>query len=306
MSDLRRLRCFVVLADELHYRRASERLRIAQPALTRHIQQLEHMVGHALFQRSKRRVMLTEAGSELLAGLRPALAALDKVIDDVRARGRRLLRIGYIRPALYGLLPPALARWQALHPDIRLDLQELYSPELAAQLEHGGVDVAYIGAKSVPPDATYQSLLRSPYRVCVSRRNPLAARHTIGLADLDGVTLITPASREPLHGYFEGRLRDAGIAVSVVHATSVESILALVRGGVGVAIVPDLLRLEAGDDVAFLAVHEGLPSLDLGIAAPRRSADALVDDLIRICREVAQTMQHSLDQRPSQRESSAP
>jgi DNA-binding transcriptional LysR family regulator len=287
MIELRRLRLFIVLAEELHFRRASQRLRIAQPALTRHIQQLERSLGQPLFKRGQRHVALTEAGGALLTGLRPVLASLDAVLDDVRSRRDGTFRLGYIRPALYTALPHAVARLRELHPLLDVKLYELHSPDFLAQLEHGVLDAAIVGASSVPAGITYVSFTISPYRICVSRSHALARSRDVSIHDLDGMTLVTPVSREPLHELFEQRFRSAGVRIARFDATSVESVMALVRGGVGFAIVPEMVRHGAGEGVAFVPLREGLPALDLGVATHGVTTTKFTKLLLKLLRELA-------------------
>src|SRR3954466_10791678 len=124
--DLRQLRYFVAVAEELHFSRAAARLRLAQSALSSQIRQLEREIGGALLVRSTRRVELTPAGEALLADAQDALAAADGALTRARALARGeagSFVIGSLGPAPGGLLAPVLARFGSRHPDVRVEVR---------------------------------------------------------------------------------------------------------------------------------------------------------------------------------------
>jgi DNA-binding transcriptional LysR family regulator len=154
--ELRQLRLFVVLAQELNFRRAADKAHIAQPALTRHIQNLEALLGVRLFERTKRKVELTEAGKLLLGELQPVSRRLDHALLTVKQQGSQGdLRVGYVSPALYSAMPELVRQFKARHPHVRVEMQELHSPEQVSALLGGNLDLGFIGQHSVARSGLY-------------------------------------------------------------------------------------------------------------------------------------------------------
>jgi DNA-binding transcriptional LysR family regulator len=145
--ELRHLRSFVALAEELHFGRAAQRVFLAQPALSKQISTLEKEMGVSLFERDKRQVVLTTAGAALLEDARRLLTQADGAVERARSAGRGatgMLRIGFIAPALYDLLPPVLRCFRARHPGVRLALEEMHNIEAVNAVRSRYVQLAFV------------------------------------------------------------------------------------------------------------------------------------------------------------------
>src|SRR3954469_22848658 len=145
--ELRQLRYFVAVAEELSFTRAAARLHIAQPALSVQVRRLEDELGVALLDRSRRAVALTDAGALMLAEARSLLGTLDQTVELVRRTasgevGR--LAIGFVPSASNVALPPLLRRFRSIAPDVAVHLREMAPDDLVRALHEEGIDVAFL------------------------------------------------------------------------------------------------------------------------------------------------------------------
>lgn len=272
MLDVRRMRYFVAVAEELNFRRAAERLRMSQPPLSQQIAALEHELRTALFERTRQRVVLTAAGRVLLERARLVLAEVERTRQELRAvvSGQAGdLRIGFTASA--GLMPflhRALESFRTDHPHVRVTMSEL--PSLA-QLEWLHKRELDLGIVRKPPlrqgsgirlDRLHQDRLV----VAVHRDNPLARPGSIRIIELRDEPFIA-YPRESGISLFQtiyAMATKAGFYPNVVHeARDSATIVGLVASGQGIAIVPSSLRCIQLDAVRFLdirdsAAHSGL------------------------------------------------
>jgi DNA-binding transcriptional LysR family regulator len=191
--ELRQLRSFVVLAEELHFRRAAERLGFAQPSLSQQLRRLEASLGVRLLERDRRRVALTPAGTALLEEAREVLAAADRAIDAARGaaageRGR--LRLNLTRSLTGGLAGEIVERFRAQHPGVELELDVGTSTLNAVALREDIIDVAFVRPPLVDGGLEVLELGREPMVCVVPTRHPLARRRTIRPEDLAGEALV--------------------------------------------------------------------------------------------------------------------
>lgn len=247
--ELRQLRYFLAVAEELHFGRAAERLRVSQPPLSVAIKALEREIGAPLFRRTTRRVELTAEGEHLRDRLGPLVAGIDEAVrelGDVRSGIRGRLRVGYVSSASYSILPGAVRAFQERRPHVELRLQPLTSAEQLGRLLDDELDVGILRDQPPVPGVT-QELVRSERLVAVlPAGHPLAApeHEHDGLAPeaLDDEPLVLfPYDLMP--GYLArvtGVLEQAGARVRIVQRTvHQETVLGLVAAGVGLSILPE-------------------------------------------------------------------
>src|SRR5881275_1522994 len=163
--ELRHLRYFVAVAEELHFRRAAERLHMSQPPLSQQIRRLEDEVGATLFVRNQRRVELTAAGQAYLARARDILAA----VEDAAREARRVQRgevgrldVGFVGSAMYSVVPELLRAFRERFPDVGLRLRELGTAEQLRRLEDGRLDVGFLRPPGGRPGLSIETVLREP------------------------------------------------------------------------------------------------------------------------------------------------
>jgi DNA-binding transcriptional LysR family regulator len=287
--ELRQLRYFVAVAEELHFGHAATRLHIVQSALSRQVALLERELGVALLERSGRGVALTGAGSDLLADALRVLAAADAARERAGRAGRGergTLCIGFVAPAVYDLLPRTLRTFQATAPDVRLILSELTNAQAVAALVAGDIDVAFVRLP-VKADPMLRCAQVSEEQVVVAlpHDHRLAREDKIDLADLaaDSFVMI-PREREPeLFDYYVAMCHTAGFSPLIGHdADRTHVAIGLVAAGLGVALVPASSRGTGGANVVHVPLGDVDPRLTLGVAWRRGSAHAGVTNFIRL------------------------
>ncbi len=275
MPELRQLRAFLAVAEELNFTRAAERLHLGQQAVSKSVGQLERELGVALLERTTREVRLTAAGEALLAAGAPALLAADAAFERARAVGRGLagtVRVG-VTPAIGPAVREEVAR--ALRdgaPDLSVAFHELRPGDLAPALRERSVEVVL--ARTARGDAGIDStpLRPSPAELLVPAGHRLAGAASVRLADLDGERLMTwSAPGTPYTDLLLTRLRGAGAAVQPVQSRitgggeppdlAETGSVALVPQGWPVG--PATARVPVEDDVSLpllLLWPAGLPS----------------------------------------------
>ena len=245
MDLLRHLRYFVVVAEELHFGHAAERLGIAQPPLSQGIQRLERELSIDLFDRSRRRIELTPAGRLLLDQARGLLAAEERMrtlMRMVRAGTLGTLRAGVPPETPAVTLQALLNRLAERVPGLDIDLQELTTGEQLRMLAEARLDVGLLQQPVTASDLRFGPAVQTRLGVMVPRESPLARRSELALADLAGHDLILPprATAPGWHDHVMDVCRRSGFAPARIrHARNAEFLIGLVLAGQGVAFEPE-------------------------------------------------------------------
>jgi LysR family transcriptional regulator, benzoate and cis,cis-muconate-responsive activator of ben and cat genes len=261
--ESRQLRYFVTVARERNFTRAAEKLHIAQPPLSRQIQQLEDEFGVALFDRGSRPLTLTDGGRLLFE---QATQLLDR-LDEMKAMMRRLRQaerlrfsIGFVPSTLYGYLPEVIRRYRAARPDIELSLLELTTIEQIAALKEGRIDVGF-GRIMFHDSGIEDTLCRNErLSAALPLTHPLASRTgQISIEELAGSALVVypkaprPSYADQVLGLF--REHDAK-PVTVHEVRELQTALGLVAAESGVCIVPASVERLRRDNVAYRPLQE--------------------------------------------------
>jgi len=289
--DLRQLRQFVALAEHLHFGRAAASLHISQPPLSRSIQDLERTLGAKLFERTRRKVELTSAGTWFLDEARQLLARLERAVRTVaemETGGAGTLRIGFVTIADYSVLPGLLKRFKAEHPGVELALRELVSDAQLEALTSGELDLGFV----LPPLPAREfdsvvvhreklvAALPAQHRLARSR-GPLAVRE---LAD-ESFVMVPRAFAAGLADILLGLCTRAGFAPRVAQeAVQMQTVVSLVSSGLGVAIVPASLLNLGRKGVVYRPIRDAHPKLELRLAWGRDARSAAVDRFVAIAR----------------------
>ncbi|WP_216901538.1 LysR substrate-binding domain-containing protein [Nocardia alni] len=277
--NLRTLRYFVALAEELSFSRAAERLHVAQPALSQQIRTLERSLSTELVDRSHRPLVLTEAGGYLYTEALQILAACDQAALGARAIGRGLrgrLSIGFTRSSMYSVLPPALKAFHAAYPQVELKLYEMVTEEQADALHDGRIRVG-IGRQSVRLEGcTSRVLLRERVMAVLPPDHPAAAADAVDIAELAGSPLILfPKQASSFSNLIESLYRDAGFIPHIDHRTfEIQTAVALVAAGLGVCFVGESVARHGRSDVVYRALNSPNAGLITALDATFRSEDA--------------------------------
>jgi DNA-binding transcriptional LysR family regulator len=201
--ELRLLRYFVVVADQLSFTRAAALLHMAQPALSVQIRQLEDELGVELFDRSRRAIALTHAGETMLGETRRLLASLDRSVDLVRRVGAGAIgsiAVGFVPSASNSVLPGLLRRFWEAHPDVAVTLREMAPGDLVDGLHAGNLDISFLYLPFSDPLLDHLVIVREPFVAALPFDHPLAREPTVDVADLRDEPFVTPAD----HGMMPG------------------------------------------------------------------------------------------------------
>jgi DNA-binding transcriptional LysR family regulator len=214
MPELRHLRYFIAVAEELNFSRAARRLRMAQPPLSVAIRKLEDEIGANLFERSTREVRLTHAGAALLEGARRTVAEVDAAVEAARraARGEvGTLRVGYNWSARFETLPALGQAFKQQRPDVELLTEEMRPSRIPDGLRNGTIDVAVALFPDVTGELSYLTIRCEPIVAVLSNAHALASAETIELAALADEFLLFPRDVAPrLHDFYVNLCRGAG------------------------------------------------------------------------------------------------
>jgi DNA-binding transcriptional LysR family regulator len=287
--ELRHLRYFVAVAEELHFGRAAARLHIAQPPLSQQIRRLESELGVELLRRNRRTVQLTDAGRLLLEQSRPLLAQAERIEQLLgEAAGGEVgrLGIGFVGSASYEALPRILRAFRSRFPNVELRLEELTTAGQASALAAGRIDVGLLRTPVGDPSLELTPLVEERLVVALPDSHALAARKRVPVAALAGEPFVL-VPRQLGTGLYDDVLavcRAAGFSPNVVQeANEMQTIVSLVSAGIGVSLVPESVETFSPPRVAYRPLTG--PNASLEIALAHRQAER--SPLVARFREVA-------------------
>jgi LysR family hca operon transcriptional activator len=290
--ELRHLRYFVAVAEQLNFTRAAERLNTAQPSLSQQIKNLEADVGIPLLDRSKRHVALTEGGKVFLADAKEILARLDRAVERaVRAQQGRSaeLVIGVVPAAEIKILPKLIPLVERNLPTVRLVFHNLPSAEQKRLLAMGSLDFGILRGPLEDPRLEVEDILFEKLVVGLPSKHPLASRKTVSIRQLNAVPFIM-VSREgspELHDAVQAFCERSGLHPRVVQqADNVLGNLNMIRAGIGFGLFPDYATsiLPKGVVVKLLA-WDPAPVVSLVVAHRRTKQTAAMLAFKKLLRE---------------------
>jgi DNA-binding transcriptional LysR family regulator len=294
--ELRQLRYFVTVAEELHFGRAAARLHMTQPPLSQAIAALEEQLGAALFLRNRRTVELTPAGAALLPEARRMLmeaAALPELVRRAASGEAGRLALAFITSADYSVLPPFLRRYSERYPSVHLTLQEATSDVQVEALLRGHVDAGLL----IPPlpdkalaELDYMRVLDEPLILCAPAGLALPPNDApVLLQDLPHLPLIIfPREISPaLHDAILSCFRAAGITPAIgQQAIQMQTIVSLVSAGMGLALVPQSVSNLMRPGVEYRALADPTPRVETGIAWRRDNPSPVLKGFLELLRTI--------------------
>jgi DNA-binding transcriptional LysR family regulator len=290
--ELRHLRYFLAVAEELHFGRAAKRLHIAQPPLSQQIRRLEESIGYQLFVRSSRSVKLTPAGDVLLDRARRTVSKINEDLEAVRsvARGEvGALTVGFVGSAVLTRLPSVLGRYRDLYPQVQLRLKEFHTSLVLDGIREGSLDVGFVRDAGPADDLHVETLLAERFIAAVPKGHVLATRSSIPVKCLrDEPFVFFPRSAGVYAWENTVRLCEKqGFRPNIVQeAPQWLTVLRLVGAGLGVTIAPASVAEVATPDVVCrkLSPANGTTNIDLTYRADQMSP--LVSALSRVARQM--------------------
>jgi DNA-binding transcriptional LysR family regulator len=280
--DLRQLRSFIAVAEELHFNRAAKRLNIAQPPLSQQIRQLEQAVGAQLLLRTTRRVELTPAGAVFLHAARRILAEAGSATEAAQRASRGemdTLRVGFTDSAAVSVLPDAIRHFRKSFPHVHLDLREDSSVRQVEAVRRDDIDVALVRGPLTEGALRTELVLEERFCVALWQGHPLARMKTVPLRRLaDQPFVMFPRHLASMfHDVITSMCRSAGFTPDVAYeAAQYQTILSLVAAEVGVSIVPLSVRNIARAGVAFRPLQGASATAQVvAVLRPERSSPVL-------------------------------
>ncbi len=273
--ELRQLRYFIAVAEELHFGRAALRLHMTQPPLSQAIQALEAQIGTPLFQRTRRSVALTPAGHALL----PEAMRLLQQVNNLPALAQKAasgasgsLSIGFVSIADYSVLPNMLREFRAARPDVSISLQEATTDVQFEQLADATLDIGFL----IPPlpdrlrnELDYHPIRSESLVLALPEGSAQTGRPRIALREVAHLPLIVfPRRLAPrLHDLILGCFQRAGITPQIgQEAIQMQTIVGLVSAGMGIALVPQSVSNLKRPGVEYRALKDPSPTVEVGLA----------------------------------------
>ena len=270
--ELRHLRYFVAVAEELHFGRAALRLRMAQPPLSQQIQALEEELGARLFDRNRRKVELTAAGEALLPEARDILARAGDLGRLARAAAGG--EAGRLDIAFTGsvpfteIMPRILRAFRHRFPDVRVSLREMSTGSQIEAMAEGRLDIGFArpSASNLPPGVSSRLILREPLVLALPSDHPLAGRAAVTMAEVAGQGLVMNPRHigTGLYDKISQLCAAAGFAPRIaVEAHQMSTMIRLVGAGLGLAIVPQTMCRVGFDGIAYAGIDTPEAFIDL-------------------------------------------
>ena len=261
--ELRHLRYFIAVAEELHFGHAAARLNISQPPLSQQIQILEQQIGARLFARTNRSVSLTDAGKQFLADSRQILSQ----VEDAAARAARLhhgetgeLRIGFTSSAPFiKAVSDTLSTFRHRYPDVHIQTRETNTREQIVPLNEGALDLGLMRNTQLPETLVWERVLREPLLAMVPRDHPLASQPGVSLRELarEPFVFFDPHVGTGLYDDILGLMRRYDLTpVITQEVVEAMTIIGLVAAGLGVSILPASFRRVQLSEMCWLPIEE--------------------------------------------------
>jgi DNA-binding transcriptional LysR family regulator len=291
--ELRHLRYFIAVAEELHFGRAALRLHLAQPALSQQIKRLEEIIGTPLFLRTSRSVALTSAGEVLLERSRRTLRDVRLDVEEARSIGRGesgFLNVGFIGSGMLSALPPVLQRYRAAYPGVQLHLHESFTSRVIAGLIGGTLDAGFLRDSDPHSELATETLFSEPFVAVLPADHPRANQRTIAATALRNEPFVfyaksagTLAWDKPL-----SLCGEAGFRPRIVQeASNWVSIMHLIAVGFGVSIAPACVATVVPEGVVCLPLRGATEVSYVELAYRKDEHRPIVSAFATIARTVA-------------------
>lgn len=293
LMELRHLRYFLAVAEELHFGRAAERLHIAQPPLSLQIRQLEEEIGVRLFERSKRRVALTAAGEVFLRETRKTMAQLEQAISQAQRASRGEvgeLLIGFIQSAAINVLPGILQTFREHFPKVDIKLREATPAQIHNELVDGQIHIGFLRPPINHDALACATVLSESLLVALPKAHPLARQKKMVLKSLANERFILfPRAASP--GFYDQLVsvcRAAGFSPVIgQEAVQMQTILGLVAGGMGVALIPASIRSLRSDGVVYRELRELAAQAEMVVAWRRDNQSPTLRAFLNVIKETS-------------------
>ena len=286
--ELRHLRYFLAVAEDLHFRKAAERLFISQPGLSRQIKQMEDDLGIQLFERHNRKVVLTSAGEYLKNELTRNLKSLDNSIKHAKLlqdgkHGK--LEFGYVGSAMQELIPNLLVTFKKEHPNVQFGLKEMDNQKQIESLLHQKIDIGFVRLDRVPRGLSIQPILKENFCLVLPQNHLINSSNFKNLTQLKNEPFIlfdpsySPSYYEKVMQIFTDNGFSPIISHNTIHAASIYK---LVENNFGLSIVPKSLQLGYNMKVKFIELKNIKQHTTLSIVWDKNNRNPLLNALLKM------------------------
>jgi DNA-binding transcriptional LysR family regulator len=288
--ELRHLRYFVAVAEELHFGRAANRLHLAQPPLSQQIRKLEEILGHALFTRTSRAVKLTSAGQIFLDRARRTLRNVQEDLDEARSVGRGeegFLRVGFISSSMLTPLPATLGQYRRAFPRVNLQLHESYTSLVVQGLLNGTLDAGFLRDGDPTEGLDVTTIYSEPFLAVLPADHPLAGRPIISTASLrdEPFVFFSPTAGKRAYEKPVSLCEQHGFRPRVVQeAPQWLTAMRLIGAGLGVSIAPACVQQIATPDVVCRPIRGATILSDIELAYRTTEDRPIVKSFAKIAR----------------------
>ncbi|MGY8949619.1 MAG: LysR family transcriptional regulator [Flavobacteriales bacterium] len=286
--ELRHIRYFLAVADELHFRKAAERLFISQPGLSRQIKVFEEELGVALFERHTRKVVLTKVGEYLKIEFSIQLKTLSHTLENAKMlhNGKKgVLKIGYVGSAMQDVIPDLLLRFEKNHPNILFNLKEIDNQHQLEDLLSFSLDIGFVRLERVPRALEIKSILKENFCLVLPKDHLINEDNFISLAQFKEESFIlfdvkySASYHEKVMQIFD----DCGFAPLSSHNTiHSSSIFKLVENNFGISIVPKSLAQKRGHKIKFIELTSISQKTTLSVIWNKKNTNPILNDVLEI------------------------
>ena len=286
--EFRHFRYFLAVAEDLHFRKAAERLFISQPGLSRQIKQLEDDLGVTLFERNNRKVRLTNAGLYLQKELTKNFTKLEEILNHTKLLNDGLdgkLKIGYVGSAIQKLIPDLLLKFRKVHPNVLTNLTELDNKKQITALLNHEIDIGFVRQERVPKGLVLFTTKEDTFSLVLPKNHKLTSSNFKNLSQLKDEHFILFDSSYS-ESYYEKVMQifdESGFAPLVSHTTvNASSIYRLVENNFGVSIVPTSLKLGYSMKIKFIEMKKIPQRTTLRIVWNKSNINPLLQNFIKL------------------------
>lgn len=290
--ELRHLKYFKTVAEELHFGKAADRLNMAQPPLSTQIRHLEEELGIPLFHRTKRRVELTKEGEVFLEKVYQILKNLDESIETVRKVNRGEIgeiSIGFLASSAYDVLPTIIKYYRKQYPSIHVNLKQLTSVGQLKALKEGTIHIGIISEPFENDAFNFEVIRREPMVVALPREHPLASENSpIDLIELENDPFIL-TGRESNQIYYDRIINscgEVGFSPNIIQETKeMSTLISLVSAGIGIAIVPDSIKALLQNEVIYRKIKNNKFTTVTALVWENKSQSPIVNGFVELVKE---------------------
>ncbi len=288
-TEFRHFRYFLAVAEDLHFRKAAERLYISQPGLSRQIKQMEDDLGISLFERHNRKVELTIAGKYLQEELSNNFRRLDDIVNHAKLLNDGIdgnLKFGYVGSAIQEIIPDLLLQFKNTHPNVLFTLNEMGNNKQIQALLNQEIDIGFVRIERVPRGLNIQAVLEETFSLVLPKAHKIDESNFKDLTQLKNEAFIffDASYSESYHEKVMQIYDDSGFSPLISHySIHASSIFKLVENNFGISIVPSSLKLGYDMDIKFIELKNIPQRTTLSAAWNKMNKNPILKSFLNVC-----------------------